>query len=107
VNTNTLLTIYRVLAWTVGTVLIILVLVAMPLKYWAGQPEGVEVIGPLHGWLFMFYVASVITLGFAAKWGLGRIALTALAGTIPFVSFYAEHKTVQYMRTPPHTLTHT
>jgi integral membrane protein len=101
VNPNTLLTIYRVLAWTVGTVLIILVLVAMPLKYFAGEPEGVEVIGPLHGWLFMFYVAAVILLGFTTKWGLGRIVLTALAGTIPFVSFYAEHKTVQFMGTQP------
>jgi integral membrane protein len=101
VNVNTLLTIYRVLAWTVGTVLIILVLVAMPLKYFADDPHGVEVIGPLHGWLFMFYVAAVIALGFTAKWGLGRMVLTALAGTIPFISFYAEHKTVQFMRTQP------
>lgn len=100
-NTNTLLTIYRVLAWTVGTVLIILVLVAMPLKYFADDPLGVEVIGPMHGWLFMFYVAAVILLGFTTKWGLGRIVLTALAGTIPFVSFYAEHKTVQFMRAHP------
>jgi integral membrane protein len=100
-STNTMLTIYRVLAWTVGTILIILVLVAMPLKYLAGQPQGVEVIGPIHGWMFMFYVASVIVLGFKTHWGLWRILLTALAGTIPFVSFYAEHKTVQFMRTQP------
>jgi integral membrane protein len=81
---------YRVIAWVVGVGLITLVLVGVPLKYLAGQQTVVEVVGPLHGFLYMGYLALAIDLAFRARWSLRGTLLVLLAGTVPFLSFVAE-----------------
>ena len=42
------------IAFLEGLTLIALVCVAMPLKYWAGMPQAVSIIGPIHGVAFWF-----------------------------------------------------
>jgi integral membrane protein len=86
------LTRYRIIAWVVGVVLLILVLVGMPLKYLGGNDTVVATVGPIHGFLFMLYIALTFDLGRRAKWPLGRMLIVMLAGTIPFLSFWAERK---------------
>jgi integral membrane protein len=83
---------YRIIAWIVGVVLIALVAVGMPLKYLGGDDSVVATVGPAHGFLFMVYVVLTFDLGRRAKWPLGRMLLVMLAGTIPFLSFWAERK---------------
>jgi integral membrane protein len=83
---------YRVLAYTVGVGLIILVLVAVPLKYLADSPTLVAIVGPLHGFLYMVYLVATVNLAFRARWSPVKTVLVMLAGTIPFVSFVAERK---------------
>ena len=83
---------YRIIAWTVGVVLLVLVLVAMPVKYVGGNDALVAAVGPIHGFLFLVYVALTFDLGRRARWPLGRMVLVMLAGTIPFLSFLAERK---------------
>jgi integral membrane protein len=84
------LTRYRVIAYVVGVVLILFVAVAIPLKYIWDQPAMGQVVAPMHGFLYMVYLVAVFDLGRRAKWPLSRMVLLMLAGTIPFVSFYAE-----------------
>jgi integral membrane protein len=86
------LTRYRIIAWIVGVVLLVLVLVAVPIKYIGGNDSLVATVGPVHGFLFMVYVVLTFDLGRRAKWPLGRMVLVMLAGTIPFLSFWAERK---------------
>jgi integral membrane protein len=74
--------------------------IGMPLKYLAGQPVVVETVGPAHGFLYIVYLVAVFDLGRRARWPLGRMALVMLAGTIPFVSFYAERVVTRWMREP-------
>ena len=83
---------YRIIAWVVGVVLLVLVLVAMPVKYLGHNDALVAVVGPIHGFLFMVYVALTFDLGRRVRWPLGRMLLVMLAGTIPFLSFWAERK---------------
>ena len=83
---------YRIIAWVVGVVLLVLVLVAMPVKYIGGNDTPVAAVGPVHGFLFMVYVALTFDLGRRARWPLGRMVLVMLAGTIPFLSFWTERK---------------
>jgi integral membrane protein len=83
---------YRIIAWIVGVVLLVLVLVAVPIKYIGGNDSLVATVGPIHGFLFMVYVVLTFDLGRRAKWPLGRMVLVMLAGTIPFLSFWAERK---------------
>jgi integral membrane protein len=86
------LTRYRIIAWVVGVVLLVLVLVGMPLKYIGDQDAVVAIVGPIHGFLFMVYVVLTFDLARRAKWPFGRMLLVMLAGTIPFLSFWAERK---------------
>ena len=83
---------YRVLAYTVGVGLVILVLIAVPLKYLADSPTLVAIVGPLHGFLYMVYLVATVNLAFRARWSPVKTVLVMLAGTIPFVSFVAERK---------------
>jgi integral membrane protein len=86
------LTRYRIIAWIVGVVLIALVVVGMPLKYLGDNDAVVAGIGPGHGFLFMIYLVATFDLGRRAGWPLSRMLLVMLAGTIPFLSFWAERK---------------
>ena len=84
------LTRFRVVAYVVGVVLIVFILVAMPLKYFADSPGFVAVIAPVHGFLYMVYLVVTFDLSMRAKWPLSRMVLLLLAGTIPVLSFVAE-----------------
>jgi integral membrane protein len=88
------LTRYRVIAYIVGVVLVVLVVVGMPLKYLADQPNVVSIVGPAHGFLFLVYLVAVFDLGRRARWPIGRMLLVMLAGTIPFLTFWVERKVV-------------
>ena len=83
---------YRVLAYTVGVGLVILVLIGVPLKYLADEDGVVAVVGPLHGFLYMVYLAATVNLAFRSRWSPVKTVLVMLAGTVPFVSFVAERK---------------
>ncbi|MEU4402614.1 DUF3817 domain-containing protein [Micromonospora orduensis] len=94
------LTRYRVIAWIVGVVLILLVVVGMPLKYGFDNPVVVETIGPAHGFLYMIYLVAAFDLSRRADWPLKRMLLVMLAGTVPFVSFYAERRVSSWLAAP-------
>jgi integral membrane protein len=92
------LTRYRIIAWIVGVVLIVLVVVGMPLKYLGDNDAVVAGVGPAHGFLFMVYIVATFDLGRRLRWPLSRMLLVMLAGTIPFLSFYAERKVTAEIR---------
>lgn len=81
---------YRVMAYTVGTLLVALVCFAMPMKYVGGDDRLVAWIGSPHGWLYMLLLASAFDLGRRVGWGLKWFVGIMAAGTIPFLSFVAE-----------------
>jgi integral membrane protein len=83
---------YRVIAYVVGVMLLLLVFVAMPIKYIGDDPSAMNVIGPLHGFLYVVYLLATLDLGRRARFGLEKMVLVALAGTIPFLSFVAERR---------------
>jgi integral membrane protein len=83
---------YRIIAWVVGVCLLALVLVGMPLKYLAGNESVVAVVGPVHGFLFMVYLVATFDVARRAHWPFARMLLVMIAGTIPFLSFWAERK---------------
>jgi integral membrane protein len=83
---------YRVIAYVVGVLLLVLFAVAMPLKYLAGRPMLVETVGPLHGFLYVVYLVLAFDLARRAGWSLRRTAMFLIAGTIPGASFVAERR---------------
>ena len=89
---------YRVMAYVVGVMLLILVFIAMPVKYIGGDPSLVETVGPIHGLLYVVYLVFTVDLAFRLKWPIGRMLLIMLAGTIPFMSFVAERWVTRNVR---------
>ena len=81
---------YRVMAYVVGVMLVLLVFVAMPLKYFAGNPGPVAVIGTAHGLLYGIYLLAAFDLALRARWRASSTLGVLLAGTVPLLSFVAE-----------------
>lgn len=94
------LTRYRVAAYVVGVLLLVLVVIAMPLKYVFHDSTLVAIVGPLHGFLYMGYLALAFDLAVRARWSLWRTLLVLLAGTIPVMSFVAERKVTNWLSAP-------
>jgi integral membrane protein len=92
------LTRYRVMAYVVGVMLVLLVLVAMPLKYLGDMPGPVAVIGTAHGFLYAVYLLAAFDLALRARWTALGTVLVLLAGTVPFLSFVAERRVTRRTR---------
>jgi integral membrane protein len=88
---------YRLLAYIVGTGLVILFFVGVPLKHY-GHPAVAKYVGIAHGFLYLVYLLTVIELGFRYRLKPVRLLALASAGFVPFVSFIAEHYTTKYAR---------
>ena len=58
--------------------------VAMPLKYAAGMPMAVKVAGWIHGVLFMLFVVALVRVVRAARWPMGRAAMVFVGALLPF-----------------------
>ena len=90
---------YRVMAYVVGVLLVVLVLVGVPLKYAVGQPEVAKVVGVAHGFLFMVYLLACLDLVRRfRRLSLPRTVLLLVAGTVPFLSFVVERRTTAAVR---------
>lgn len=87
---------YRVLAYITGVWLLILT-AELIYKYLilsdaSDAPAWFFYIGQVHGLFYMLYLVFTIDLAIKARWKASTIVTTALAGTVPFLSFVAEHR---------------
>src|SRR5215510_8107376 len=89
---------YRVMAYVTGVLLIPLVFVATPLDLWGNTPGPAAVLGFLHGWLYVVYIAFAFELTVRLRYPLGKMLLVLLAGTVPFCAFVAERKVTRAWR---------
>lgn len=83
------LTRFRIIAYVVGVCLILLT-IGVILRYGYDMPTLSQTVSPIHGFLYMVYLVAVFDLGRRVDWGITRMVLVMLAGTVPFLSFYAE-----------------
>lgn len=116
-----LLTPYRVMATVVGVLLIVLILIGVPLanfdgsSMWGIFPSTPELttpgssahdlgewithtLGVAHGWLYMIFLLFAFMLSRRAEWSPGFTVVTLLAGTVPILSFWAEHRATRDVR---------
>ena len=82
----------RFVAFLEGTSLLILMGVAMPLKYLAGYPQPVRMVGMAHGVLFILYVVILVQVVFEYSWGWKKFFQALIASVIPFGTFIADAK---------------
>ncbi|MPZ97599.1 MAG: DUF3817 domain-containing protein [Propionibacteriales bacterium] len=97
---NGALTRYRIMAWIVGVLLIVLILVGVPLKYLTDHGSSPQdlgewittYLGVAHGWLYMVFLVTASLLARKARWPLQFTLVTLLCGTVPILSFWAERR---------------
>lgn len=84
--------ILRLLALLEGISLLVLLFIAMPLKYWYDQPEMVQQVGMAHGVLFIGYSIWLFVFAAQEKWQWKPVAVSFASAFIPFGTFYSDRK---------------
>lgn len=85
-----MINLYRKTAIIEGISYLILLFIAMPLKYIFGIPEPVKYFGWIHGVLFLFYMAVLIAAAVMNRWSIKRIMIYLIGSVLPFVPFYLD-----------------
>lgn len=73
-----------------GLSYLILLFIAMPLKYWANMPMPVRIVGMAHGVLFVAYVIALLHAGIFYRWSFKTIVVAFLLSFFPFGTFFLE-----------------
>nr|WP_281363789.1 DUF3817 domain-containing protein [Nocardioides daedukensis] len=112
---------YRIMATIVGVLLIVLILIGVPLAnfdgsgmwgfipstpdLWAAGSDPQQVgeaittyLGVAHGWLYMIFLITAFLLARQERWEIGYTVITLICGTIPVLSFWAEHRATQRVK---------
>jgi integral membrane protein len=85
-----IITRFRRVARAEGISFLLLLFIAMPLKYYADMPLAVRYVGWAHGLLFVFYWLAAIPLFTKLKWDPERIIGLGAASVLPFGTFVME-----------------
>ena len=79
--------VFRMIAFAEGVSFLILLFVAMPMKYFMGMPEVVRVAGSIHGVLFLLYVGLLARIHFTQRWPSMFSLYALIASVVPFGTF--------------------
>jgi integral membrane protein len=83
---------YRIMAFITGVVLLVATIgLIVQVSGHESIKNEIGLIWLLHGYCYLVYLITTVNLGFKLRWSLIRIILVAVAGTIPTMSFVAEH----------------
>jgi integral membrane protein len=89
----------RLLAFLEGVSLLVLVLVAVPLKYASGDPALSKVLGPVHGALFLLFLFLTFAVALEYRWKFRETTWKVIiACFVPFGTFYVDWKILSKMR---------
>jgi len=83
---------FRITGMLEGISYLLLLGLAMPLKYLAGFPIAVKIVGTIHGVLFILYLITLAHVYFVDKWKFSHGFFAFLASIIPFGTFYLDTK---------------
>ena len=87
---------FRLAGMIEGYSFIALLFIAMPLKYMAGFPLAVKIVGMTHGILFIIFCILLMKAWEDAEWSIKESALFFLASLIPFGTFFTDKKIKAY-----------
>jgi integral membrane protein len=79
--------VFRMIALAEGCSFLVLLCIAMPMKYFMGMPEVVRVVGAIHGGLFVLYVGLLAVIHFRHRWPFLFSVYAFVASIIPFGTF--------------------
>ncbi|MAO70878.1 MAG: hypothetical protein CMD02_03235 [Flavobacteriales bacterium] len=102
---------FKIVAFLEGVSYILLLFIAVPIKYWADEPKWVGILGMPHGILFILYILLSLILKYpktwnmlgqhinlkinidkAPKWDFKDLSIILFASILPFGTFYVDRK---------------
>ncbi|KAA9357123.1 DUF3817 domain-containing protein [Larkinella humicola] len=83
---------FRFIGILEGISFLVLLGIAMPLKYWAGWPLAVKYVGWAHGVLFIAYLIALFAVAFDRRWSFIRVVVAFIASLVPFGTFWLESR---------------
>jgi integral membrane protein len=89
---------FRLIAMLEGISFLVLLCIAMPLKYYAGLPIAVRIVGMAHGVLFVAYGVLVAIFVFRRMWSVGKGAEAMMYSLLPFGTFVLDAKLKREMQ---------
>jgi integral membrane protein len=89
---NTPLDRFRTIAVLEGISFLLLLFIAMPLKYMAGIPEPVKYLGWAHGVLFVLFIGLLLQVWVTYKWSFYKVVVAFVASLIPFGTFILDKR---------------
>ena len=85
-------TFFRVVSFLEGTSYLLLLFVAVPVKYWMNDPQYVKLLGMPHGLLFLGYIVLAFLLKSELNWSIKKLGVVLIASILPFGTFYVDKK---------------
>lgn len=89
---NRALAAYRLMAYVVGVLLIVLVFIGIPLQFGAGHPGVVGLVGPIHGACYILYLFAAANLARDMRFSFKELLAIFGAGMVPFLAFVVERR---------------
>ncbi len=83
---------FRIISFLEGMSYLLLLFIAVPLKYWGGDEQYVKLLGMPHGILFVSYILFAFLIKENEKWGIKDLGIVLLASILPFGTFYIDKK---------------
>jgi integral membrane protein len=90
--TNTPIFWFRLIAFLEGMSFLILLFIAVPLKYLMDIPEPTKVMGSAHGALFVAYVLLCLVCYIRYKWKISTFFILIALSFVPFGTFWGDKK---------------
>ncbi|MBC8510267.1 MAG: DUF3817 domain-containing protein [Cryomorphaceae bacterium] len=83
---------FRIISFLEGMSYLLLLFIAVPLKYWGGDEQYVKLLGMPHGILFVSYILFAFLIKENENWGIKDLGIVLLASILPFGTFYIDKK---------------
>ena len=83
---------FRLITLLEGSSYILLLFIAVPLKYLVDDESYVKLLGMPHGVLFILYIAFAFVFQKKMKWSLSNFLIILVASVVPLGTFYIDKK---------------
>lgn len=83
---------FRLVSLLEGISYVVLLGIAMPLKYAAGNTGAVPLVGRIHGGLFVLFCVVLASVASTRSWNRRQVRTAMIAALVPLGAFWLEHR---------------
>jgi integral membrane protein len=89
----------RIIGYLEGISLLVLIFIAVPMKYYFGNPSLSKILGPIHGAIFLLFLFNALSVGVEQNWKFKTTTWKIIiACFIPFGTFYIDAKILSKLK---------